>query len=172
MKEFMNLGRVTGKHLPKRVAVAIVLWSFWCPTFAQISAPTDTDLRTAYCIRVVTPLVDFLSQQISNQPEGSQVREMLKKDIQAPADALHRMQSYLLPKLATLQPDPVIAAMARADADRKQYTALADSCMEQCRPNEDGGKPTKKWVGCMESCLDSPLQKRTAACRTPGWLPF
>jgi len=151
--------------------LAIASCVFGGTVFAQ-AMPTDIELRTAYCIRVTGQQLQVMREMIGGEPQGSPAYGAVQKLLQDQATALNRLRSYLLPKLSSLQPDALIAAAGRADADMEQAKGAGTVCTKKCEHLQENGRPGEKWALCVEQCADNPLTKRLRACREPDWLPF
>lgn len=155
-----------------RNAIAVGLLVI-APTVGQAQAlPTDLDLRTAYCARVLAAQSAEIELMLAGTPEGSPVRQAIQRDLRERAAALHRLRSYLLPKVDALATEPLIAAALRADSDLDEMKRVAGTCTTSCSQHLDGGSPTSRWSLCTEECLSVPLVARLRGCRSPDWLPF
>jgi hypothetical protein len=80
---------------------------------------------------------------------------------------LNRLQSYLVPRMGTLDMTALVLAGHRGEADYAELKAMTDRCSLKC-----GGPPDDKWSACTKSCWDNDLIARVRACTTPTWLPF
>jgi len=169
----------------------------WCWSFllffaliaaAQDSIPTDSELRSAYCVPVLQWQIRESRSRLAESIEAEKkavtpaFRQFLvstikdfQQDIAENESALKRLQSYLLPRLQHLDPTALMLASNRGDADRQQLQATITRCLDQCgisltqpTPMDDEQKE------CNKSCLnsDTELVTRLRACRNPSWLPF
>ena len=82
---------------------------FGVPAIAQRVPPTDTDLRAAYCIR----MLHYESQQDQAAANSVETERKLR-ETQARLD---RVMAFVTPRLAYLDSAPIVAAFAQADAD-------------------------------------------------------
>ncbi|HZF19570.1 MAG TPA: hypothetical protein VE008_07675 [Burkholderiales bacterium] len=83
--------------------------AFGVPALAQRVAPTDTDLRAAYCIR----MLHYESQRDQAAANNVETERKLR-ETQARLD---RVMAFVTPRLAYLDSAPIVAAFAQADAD-------------------------------------------------------
>ncbi len=148
------------------VTVGIVVLLAATAASAQEAQPTDNELRTAYCIPIVNQTITVLQQALAkaNASEMQIVREGLEQQ-QANLD---RMQLYLLPKMAKLDPLPLAGAASRAQADMLAMQAVVHQCTGKCT-----SVPAKEAESCTQACTDNPaLLARVRQCNDPSWLPF
>ena len=149
------------------------------PALAQ-QAPTDTDLRAAYCARILQFDIR-LYQSVVGELQGNIVKfgpvrdqgdAKLLDDIKAllndaqrtlreSRSGLDRINAYLMPKLSYLDPTALLAAAKRADVD------LADSQDAPC------SQACSKDPKCIErECVQQDIVARFKPCRAITWLPF
>jgi hypothetical protein len=100
---------------------------------AQRVQPTDTDLRAAYCIRVLhheaerhQAAVNGVQENIAKVGavrDARQLEELMglaaetERQLRETQARLDRVMAYVTPRLAYLDSAPVVAAFAQADAD-------------------------------------------------------
>lgn len=152
--------------------------------------PTDTELRAAYCVRIVTNDTIILRQGLEEtennaksaaeraksgaahdieimrvlQDAQSRFQRMLR-DREA---VLNRLELYVMPRLDRIETIGMLAAMTRASADIEamgQETDISVKCGLVCGSDSD----------CDTKCKapsSSDLQTRFEGCRKPDWLPF
>ena len=154
-----------------RLLFCYLAFSVAAPALAQ-SLPTDTDLRTAYCITVAKSQLIVTQQMLDGEPERSPAFAFVQKTHKEQADLVNRLQSYLLPKLSGLHAEPLLLAAKRAVVDLDEGKAAASVCTRRCEPSLQNGRPTQRWSACVDECLAGPLQTRLSRCRTPDWLPY
>ena len=101
---------------------------------------------------------------------------MVAKHTAEKRDEFLRLQSYLVPKLTTLDLTALAAASARGEADLAHIPVAVDACSKQC-----GGPlalPTtsakfESMNTCLETCTnDDTGSKRVRSCFPVNWLPF
>jgi len=154
-----------------RFLVCCLAFSFADAALAQ-SLPTDADLRTAYCITVTKSQLAITQEMLGGEHESSPTFTVVQKILKEQADIVNRLQSYLLPKLSSLNADSLLLASKRAVVDLEQAKAAAGVCASRCTPHFQNGRWTPRWSACMDECQASPLETRLRACRTPDWLPY
>lgn len=154
-----------------RVLIALLMFVASMAHGQTRSLPTDADLKTAYCITVVKKNIQSLS--MNTDPPGSPARNMIDDLLRDRNNELHRLQSYLLPKLPSLDATGLIAASNRGEADSAASLANAQQCGNRCESTLESGKPGDKWVSCIQTCsAENPAATRVASCRNINWLPF
>lgn len=146
--------------------------------FGQGPLPTDTELRAAYCIRVLQSdiadshsiLNEMRTEELS--PElRQQVLQALKKSKRDLESALNRVQLFILPRMPYLDSTALLAATRRADSDLRNSAGIQNKCMRECTESgtaDRGSSCLQTW----QTCIGGDLQSRLEACRNPTWLPF
>ena len=137
--------------------------------------PTDVELKAAYCVKVVQNAVEVgkrASAETATSPSAKAFTDQLLKDSQ---DRLARLQSYLEPRMSSLEPVSMTAAMKRGESDaanyEQEYWKIADQC--DC-PSLVGpsGELSPLAAKCLDECVSqNPLVERIQACRNLNWLP-
>lgn len=158
---------------------------------AQRPLPTDTELRAAYCVRVLqsdvanlkslSTQIDDTATRIQEVPPDlrQQVLQTLqesKRDlpqkIAERESALNRVQLFILPRMKYLDATALLAATRRADSDLQESAAVGGKCLRQCAEPKAGEPAADRSASCLRSCMGADLQSRLEACRSPTWLPF
>lgn len=149
---------------------------------ADDTLPTDADLRSAYCIPVLQHGIDVLNQaaaaheaqaKSAQTPEqrraGQELRDIVLNRVSETQSTLHRLTSYLLPRMQYRDQLALTAAGERGEADVKVLQAKAVRCPTRC-----GGFDVSDaaWYACAARCVDKELIARVRACAAPTWLPF
>jgi hypothetical protein len=149
---------------------------FSVPALAQRVPPTDTDLRAAYCIRVLhyeaqrdQAAANGVQEDIA---KGGAVRDAKRSEelkglareterkLRETQARLDRVMAYVTPKLAYLDSAPIVAAFAQADAD---IAALqVKSCSADCV--KDPACPERE-------CVSQDVAGRLKPCEQVTWLP-
>jgi hypothetical protein len=165
--------------------------SFSTAALAQNPLPTDTELRAAYCVRVLqidvtnlhslsTQLAD-MAAHIQDVPpdlrqQAFQTLQESKRDLSQKIvereSALNRVQLFILPRMNYLDATALLAAIRRAESDRQESDAVSSKCSRQCTEPKAGKTTADGIASCLRSCMGSDLQSRLEACRNPAWLPF
>ena len=159
--------------------------------YGQRPLPTDTELRAAYCVRVLQSDVaglnslgaeiDDTAARIHEVPPDlrQQVLQTLqesKRDlpqmIAERKSALNRVQLFILPRMKYLDATALLAATRRAESDLRESAAVGGKCLRQCAVPRAGEPGADQSNSCLRSCMGEDLQSRLEACRNPTWLPF
>jgi hypothetical protein len=166
----------------RRSSLAALLSLLTCTASAQGSAPTDADLRTAYCIailqddiardeavvsgfdRLPTP-PDYLAKAFVEEIVA-QWRLAAEKQRAQHSDTLKRLQLFLLPRIPHLDAAALRGAAVRAAADMEESTKQWNACVSRCVA---AGKNSAL---CAPQCGHSDVRKRIDACYHPTWLTF
>lgn len=127
--------------------------------------PTETDLRAAYCIKVNQGTLDAIANYRPAQPVKPRLEEMVAKmnaeTGAAARDRLHRLRSYLFPRVPSLELASIVAAMKRGEIDTARYFETSPDVWD------------KKATRCIRNCMEGDqLYARIAACKKINWLPF
>ena len=146
------------------------------PVLSQAAeAPTELDRKAAYCLRAVNIGIQIAKAVIASDPSPDhQQAKILRPTVEGYDDDIKRLNSYLMPRLPTLEPQPILAAAQRADEDEKLRRGELTACTTQCAPQaEPGGRRGDKWLACAQACrAQSPAFSRMDACHPAGnWLP-
>lgn len=126
--------------------------------------PTETDLRAAYCARVLAEQVGMLQSLRDALAPGRQ-----EEGLEAPvrdARAKHtRVLAYLEPRIPYLELAPLNAAIEQAKADGEAL--LAEAKASPCQQ-----KPLDELVACVRSRPLSDAGRKAKVCQDLSWLPF
>jgi hypothetical protein len=133
---------------------------------------TDADLRTTYCIAVVSRGLTLL-----NPRPGEAIDPAIEKMRQDAQDNLDRMRAYLAPKVSYLDPLALATASARGQKDAIQRETEGKVCFDRCNKADGSGAADRAAIesafACVRACWDEhPVMKRTQACNKVDWLPF
>lgn len=146
----------------------------------NLPVPTDAELRTAYCIPVITRELSDTKQaaaEAEHQANGPgtatygaqdkflQVLAGLKNRIAELESALKRLEAYLLPRVSQRDPIALAAAQKRGEADYQEL--MGGECGARCMAGSDADLSV-----CLNSCVSPGLVTRVKACKNPTWLPF
>lgn len=173
----------------ERLWLLSLLLFFSTTTLAQLPIPTDTELRAAYCVKVIQSDIKGFNDLRAWYPS---VIDSAKKDESLPADlrqetlamlekqqadlpqkiaekesVLNRLQLFVLPRMQYLDASTLLAAISRADSDMEEWSRLTGTCLRECKSNKAG-----MIEACLSKCSSGDLEKRLTACRNPTWLPF
>ncbi len=153
--------------------------------FGQQRAPTDLELHAAYCIPLMQKAVqtfatarETLKQQAgaaapgANPESATALRAALAEAERSLAErqaALDRLQRYLTPRIASLDPAALQAAMHGGEGDARYIAQQAAQCMD--RKNERNCLQAADAASCVKQCVGLELSARLEQCRQPSWLP-
>jgi hypothetical protein len=166
-----------------KLRVFIAMATLICQVHAQErTLPTDTDLRAAYCVKVVQsdlqmfsrldsefgPIVDaYIKRTDISDAEKSKAESALR-DIRASrfesGENVKRLQSFILPRIASVDSTSMLLAVKRSDEDLSSFSARTAECTKSCN--------TSDTAKCAENCVGPELIQRLKGCRTLTWLPF
>jgi len=169
----------------KRLAAALSLFLFSHAAAWAARVPTAVEFRAAYCVRIMQWSVRerssdqrMLQEELQARRGGSlpernaglsdeTLQKMLKqtqKEAAKEQAVLRKLQSYLQPRLAGLEPESLSAAKQRAAADIQEVADLNSTCGFKCAHGPD-------FEACLaEKCDAKQLLQRFSGCRDPTWL--
>jgi hypothetical protein len=148
--------------------------------------PTDTELRAAYCTRIIRNEVNVLRDMLQRN-SLQEARDKFQSVLRDREIALNRLNSYFMPLVGHVQELGLYAAIGRANADIEASAQAASrwvNCVEQFTaqvPLNVAGIPLQLpgicgTVADCESQCGAPtppdLASRFEGCRKPDWLPF
>ena len=140
----------------------LLLWMvlFCCsPGYSQtLILPTDVDLKAAYCTPVYRSRLDAMSSfdGSGNSPVAAEIVKNYRESVQSD---MRRTQLYLLPRLAYLSPDSLLAAAKGGEEDLAALSRTASAC--KCETIE-----------CLGNCPSGPETARLKTCDGASFLPF
>lgn len=171
----------------KRLAAALSLFLFSHAAAWAARVPTAVEFRAAYCVRIMQWSVrersseqSMIEQELHSRQSGSlparnaglsdeTLQEMLqrtRKEAGKEQTALEKLQSFLEPRRADLEPESLSAAKQRAEADIQEVADLNSTCGFKCAHGPD-------FEACLaEKCDAKQLLQRFNGCRDPSWLEF
>lgn len=150
--------------------------------------PTDTELHVSYCIPIVAFDVDLYRNGIRLMEEDNKSKEQQDRILKDPTlakkieniladlqrylgdsqSSLRRLQLYIIPRIAELDPVSLLIAKNRAAEDLDRLQRTMPTCEESCIKNQDLSK-------CINACGERTIpdvRQRFASCRNLSWLPF
>lgn len=135
--------------------------------------PTDVDLKSAYCMRIKQRQSPMLNQILRGHAPGHPAYDTSQRILREHESDIHRLRSYLVPRMSSLDTTGLLAAANRADADMNERASSSSRCPDTCRQQAENGQPTEKWSACLDACLvDDPSWVRVKSCEKVTWLPF
>lgn len=164
---------------------------FATAAFAQRPLPTDTELRAAYCVRVLqSDIANLHSLRAGIDDSAARINEVppdlrqqvlrtleeskrdLPQKLSERETALNRVQLFILPRMRYLDSTALLAATRRADSDLQESAAVGSKCVRECSEPTRGDGADDRSASCLRTCMGGDLQSRLEACRNPTWLPF
>lgn len=155
----------------RSLVLGIVCFSGLIPAYSQNILPSDTDLKTAYCMGVLESQIAAVEAVVKDNPQS---RELAKEWLREPNANLHRLRSYLVPRTSQLDLTGLVAAKNRGVIDYTASQKQTMMCLEKC-PLEKSATPQalEKWNQCVQGCgTDDPAAAREQSCKNINWLPF
>ena len=148
--------------------------------YAQIM-PNNTDLKSAYCLESLksdlVPSINRLIELFENWAvTGSTVEErlsareqekQLRLKLEKTYQDMHRLRSYLFPRINGMDVRGLELASNRAEEDNKLVKSCSSKCAGNPNPNPDA-------TICFNSCLKiiGNPDERMKACQRIDFLPF
>ena len=112
-----------------RITRAILLSLMATAASAQGATPTDTDLRSAYCMAVLKGQIPWVREQVGARVDAApdqanaKVRAAAQAWVTKLQTAQNRIAAYLQPRLTTLDSAAMLMAMNRGEADWREFLA-------------------------------------------------
>lgn len=148
-----------------RPLIALCLLAAIAAQAQTFQLPTDADLKSAYCIPVKKAMIEAYAK-ITDVPSGKKAYNDANTD-------LIRLQSYIVPRVSSLDPTSIVLATKRGESDYKQAMADAGQCASRCSAFVENGGPTQRWNECSSACVaESTASARIRSCNNLSWLPF
>jgi hypothetical protein len=150
---------------------------------AQVTAPTDVELRAAYCTPVINTRIDVLQKAITanesnviHAPTADQREtfqhflDQQRTEMAEQRATQNRLKSYLAPRTMTVDPIAMAAVAKRGEADAR---ALVDSyqCQTACIFKILPALDKEKRDACTKSCVGDDVLARMQPCHETSWLP-
>ena len=166
----------------RSAAIALVLCTFATIAAAQRAEPSDNELQSQYCLSVLNAQIDWTQKGLTgaaasakNLPPApptlqlwvAKQRAETAQSLTKLESARNRLQSYLVPRYATVDTTAMVAAMNRGTADWQNFIAMSNRCGLKCV-----SVPHEQMQACLTACTDAALIARIQACANPTWLPF
>ena len=148
---------------------------------AQQQTPSDDELHCMYCIEVIRAEIDLQHHMIAAADEAAGSSEepaMREQWIKTSAEllqglanlegVLYRLQSYMLPRIPSLDSLALASAIRQGDADFQESKLVANRCAVECAAPQVANEASQ---ACNASCGNDALLTRVTACQSPTWLP-
>lgn len=138
--------------------VAAIFLLLALPVGAQTSQPSDSELRTAYCLTATKAWVETF-QSLGPKSQNSDQTQQLIANIQ-------RFEAYLEDKGSDRQGRTFLGAAKRARADQQSTSDGIGVCLRECSGSNERG-------ACVAACQrKSGALARLEACEKVDWLPY
>jgi len=144
-------------------------------------APSGDELRSMYCVEVIRAeiglqhhLISAVDAAVNSAPTPALRQQWidtnaeLLQGLERLEVVRYRLQTYMLPRIPTLDSLQLAAAMRQGDADFQESRSVANQCAVEC--NEPRVNSQQSLV-CSTSCSDKATLNRVSACEKPTWLP-
>jgi hypothetical protein len=131
------------------------------------TAPTDVDMRTAYCIEIVKWEINFINEPLPGLEDAPPTAAM-KGQLDAEHSHLRRLQLYLASRLGHVAPMGLVLATSAAKDDIARLKSVMSVCAGEC------GGPAQKCAECQQRVLPDwdSIGKKIQSCDELDWLPF
>ena len=141
-------------------------------TFAQVRGlPSDIDLRASFCMGFNESRI--AGWQSMNTEASRDLQALMQRAVASAQTDLHRLRSYMFPKVSYLDIDGLIAAKNRGYADYELTSQQRAVCNQRCPAEGLTDQNLGKWKRCFDSCqVEQPATVRVGACERIDWLPF
>ena len=144
--------------------------------------PNATDLKATYCIAVTKARVSVLRGAMAELTSNSDPRlrdfaDERQEDLREAEDLLNRLQLYLAPRVAYLDPTSLLAASRRGEIDIAAFVPRWDTvfgkCAADCKLIGSSGAQYESAVKCTAACTtQDDLLVRVRSYATETFLPF
>jgi hypothetical protein len=166
-------------------AITLALLATSASAQREFHTPSDNELHSSYCQAVLKAQIDWIQPELAKadayadtehkpplSPELQHFKAKQRAEMHAMLAKLQsaqdRINAYLMPRLTSLEPTAMLAALRRAEADWREFQAITDRCGKKCNAIAAADQ-----IGaCWTSCTDDALIARINACAEPNWLPF
>ena len=132
------------------------------------AAPLEADLKSAYCLPILTLNKATLEILEYDDPALERGRQSAIRTAEA---GIRQLERYLESRAKLVDQAPLISASGRGVADYKLMLAAAESCSGQCMPGPN--RTAQEAARCSIDCqaAKEPAVARANACRSAAWLP-
>lgn len=141
---------------------------------AQSQIPSDSDLKTSYCLAPIKLMAEASEKTLSLITTGSVQHGQLVRYIQQTKDNLNRAHMFLLSKRPYLDSTALTFAQKRGESDVASAFADMLQCVGACGSFERAEKESTVglYMSCAKQCDGGPAGKRMAECEELDWLPY
>lgn len=169
-RHLQRAAALNGSRWPKIPLVVLLLMPALGAT--QAFAPSDVDLKSAYCVRVLRLEVET-TRSILAAATDANVKALGEGAIAEVQNNLNRVMSYLVPK-TYLDSTGLLAATNRGQVDYAAAIRHGSICAQRCPFPQSGNKVAgDAWTACQTTCAaEEPAIGRVSSCSKIDWLPF
>jgi len=154
-----------------RALLALFLLLLACGAQAQRQPPSGIEIRSAYCISVLTgrgkdaQMLASLTAPRSQQDSFREAQAGYEQDVR-------RLRSYLMPRMKYLNGEALLAAADRGQSDVNSFLRTQLACKTRCDTKPPSGPDaTAKNAACLSACsAEDPAVDRVKACSPVNWL--
>lgn len=154
-----------------RALCALVLLLLACSAQAQRQPPSSTEIRSAYCITVLTGRARD-AQTLASLPAPRALQERYREVQEGYEQDVRRLRSYLVPRMQHLDGEPLLAAADRGQSDVNAFLRTQLACKSRCDAKPASGPDAgEKNAACFSACsAEDPASDRVKACSPVNWL--
>ena len=146
--------------MPRALWTLVALLPIALSAQAQRLAPSGVEIRTAYCISVLTGRGKD-AQTRASLPGPRAQQEALREGQAGFERDVRRLRSYLVPRMKFLDGEALLAAAERGQADVDSFLQTERACEARCGKN----------ATCFGACAaKDAAAERAKACRPVNWL--
>jgi len=148
--------------------VAVLLGSgLACPATGPAS-PNEADLKSAYCLPILTLNKATLEALEFDDPAMERGRQ---SGIRTAEAGIRRLERHLEDRSKVVDQAALTGASGRGLADYKLMLSAAEACSAQCA--QGGSRDAREAARCAVNCQAArePAVTRAQLCRSVDWLP-
>ncbi|MBT2298918.1 hypothetical protein J7E70_00435 [Variovorax paradoxus] len=154
-----------------RALFALVLLLLACSAQAQRQPPSSTEIRSAYCISVLTGRARD-AQMLASLPAPRSLQEGFREVQAGYEQDVRRLRSYLVPRMKHLDGEALLEAADRGQSDVNSFLRTQLACKTRCDTKlAPGPDASAKNTACLSACsAEDPAFDRVNACSAVNWL--
>lgn len=160
------------RMLHKTIFILLVLINH--NSIAQLRAPTDLELKAAYCMTIVGHYRD-VNQTAKTLTANAGLLDFYDKQIAEFEGREKKVLSYLAINIGHIKPLGLAVAMASAkdDITKIELDNELNSCIKSCSNDFMLDRAYQKFEQCYNKCvLNNDRMKKMRSCWDLTWLPF
>ena len=154
-----------------RALLPLILSLLASGTQAQRQPPSSIEIRSAYCISVLTGRARD-AQALASMPAPSSLQDGFRAAQAGYEQDVRRLRSYLVPRMKYLDGEALLAAADRGQADVNSFLRTQLACKTRCDPKPASGPDAAaKSTACLGACsAEDPAVDRVKVCSPVNWL--